>query len=142
MKILRQIKKNGDTLVRVRTGPVHGSGPGQSKTGPDRSLIFFWTGAGPCVALFDRLCTRRRAIEGHAAVWQIAKRRSCVRRLLLSVGLIAQQRRGLVGWGGWAGHEPTATTYRTHKGRSVGTMAAADIKGSCRRKFPRRRRCM
>jgi len=28
---------------RVWTGPVPGSGPG-------RSLIFFWTGAGPCVA--------------------------------------------------------------------------------------------
>jgi len=60
--------------------------------------------------VFDKLCMRHRAIKGRATVWQIAKRCACVHRPLLSVGLIAQQRRGSVWWGGWAGHEPTART--------------------------------
>jgi len=58
---------------------------------------------------------RHRAVEGHAAVQQIAKCRACVRRPLMLVGLIAQ-RYSSVCWGGWAGHEPTAATYQTHKG--------------------------
>jgi len=61
-------------------------------------------------SVFDKLCTRHRAVEGRAAVWKIAKCSACVRRPLLSVGLIAQQRHGSVRWGGWAGHEPTART--------------------------------
>ena len=35
--------------IRVRTGPVPGSGPGRCKTGLVSDL--FWTGAGPCVAI-------------------------------------------------------------------------------------------
>jgi len=58
------------------------------------------------VAFFDKLCKRHRAVEGHDAVWQIAKRRVCVRQPLLSVAAWL----GLVG--GWAGHEPTARTNR------------------------------
>jgi len=37
-------------LTRVRTGPVPGSGPSRSNTGPNRSRIFFWTVAGPFAA--------------------------------------------------------------------------------------------
>jgi len=99
--------------------------------------------------VFDKLYMWCRAVEGRSAVWQIAKRRACVHQPLLSVGLIAQQRCGSVRWVGWAGHEPTAAAYRTHKGRSFslrrdhdGSGGTAEIKGSCRRKFLWRRRCL
>jgi len=35
-------------VIRVRTGPIPGSGPAGPR--PDRSRIFFWTGADPCAA--------------------------------------------------------------------------------------------
>ena len=60
-------------VIRVRTGPVPGSGPGRSKIGPDRSRIFFLDGAGPCAAF---LMNYIRDGEGHAAVWQITKCRA------------------------------------------------------------------
>ena len=106
-------------------------------------------------SVFDKLCTRHRAVEGRAAVWHISKRRVCMHRLLLSVGLIAQQRRGSVRWAAGQGinqpPEPTADAYWTHNGRSFSLNAdtghymaevAVTIKGSRRRKCPRhRRRC-
>ena len=87
---------------------------------------------------FDRLCTRRRAVEGRAAVWQIAKRRACVRRPLLSVGLIAHQRRGLVRWAAGQGmNQPPPPTGRTKAAHSlsVGTTAASDSKGAADASF-------
>jgi len=81
---------------RVRPGPVPGCGPNWSKTGPDRSRIFFWTSAGSCAAFLSNYVQGR---EGRAAVWQIVKCRACVCWPLLSVGLTAREgaRHGAVG---------------------------------------------
>jgi len=59
--------------TRVRTSPVHG--------------------AGPCAVFLTNYV---RGGEGHVDVWQIAKHCACVHQPLLSVGLIARQRRGAV----------------------------------------------
>jgi len=109
--------------TRVRTGPVPGSGPVRSKTGPTRPVLdHFFDRRRSVPGVFDKLSTQRRAVKGRAAVWQIAKRHACVRRPLLPVGLIAQQLRGLVWWAAGQGMnqppEPAAAAYRTHKGRS------------------------
>jgi len=39
---------------RVRTDPAPGSRPSRSMARPDRSRIFFWTGAGLCMLFFTR----------------------------------------------------------------------------------------
>ena len=81
---------------RVRTGPVPGFGPGRSKTAPDRSRIFFWTGAGPCTTFFDKLCMRQRR---HC--YCLADRTTpCVRAPAITVGRInspAAAQHGAVG---------------------------------------------
>jgi len=92
------------------------TGPVQDWTGPVSDL--FLDQRRSVCGIFGKLYTRHRAVEGHAAVWQIAKSHACVRRPLLSVGLIAQQWRGLVRWGGWAGHEPTSAASQMHKSLS------------------------
>ena len=91
----------------IRDSPSFG--PFRSKTRPDRSRIFFWTSADLCTAFLTNYV---RGGERYTAVWKITK----CHAPYVTVGRInSQSVVARCGGGGWAGHEPTAAAYCTHK---------------------------